>query len=155
MLLTADIYQKSMRLAKYAVLFLVFTFAACFLAEVVSRKRIHPIQYLLIGMAILVFYTLVLSLSEHMHFNHAYLLSAAAVTLIISGYARAILADRRFALTILGLLSILYGYLFIVLQLEDYALLMGSVGLLLILAAVMYLTRGINWYAVEAERDGD
>jgi inner membrane protein len=155
LILTADIYQKSMRLAKYAILFLAFTFAACFFAEIINRQRIHPIQYILIGMAILIFYTLVLSLSEHMHFNYAYMLSAASVTLIISGYARAIIADARFALTIFGLLGILYGYLFIVLQLEDYALLMGSVGLLIILAAVMYLTRRINWYAIEAAHNGD
>jgi inner membrane protein len=84
-----------------------------------------------------------------MHFNFAYLLSAAAVTLIISGYAKAITRNPRFALTILGILAVLYGYLFIVLQLEDYALIMGSIGLLLILAMVMYITRKINWYEIE------
>jgi inner membrane protein len=101
------------------------------------------------GMAILIFYTLVFSLSEHMHFNFAYILSALAVTLIISGYAKAIVANPKFAFTIFGLLTILYSYLFIVLQLEDYALIMGSVGLLIILAIVMYMTRKINWYEVE------
>ncbi len=149
LILTADIYQKSMRLAKYSIMFLVFTFAAFFFSEIVNKQRIHPIQYILVGMAILIFYTLVLSLSEYMHFNFAYLLSAAAVTLIISGYAKAITRNPRFALTILGILAVLYGYLFIVLQLEDYALIMGSIGLLLILAMVMYITRKINWYEIE------
>lgn len=152
LILTADIYQKSTRLAKYSIMFLVFTFAAFFFSEIINKRRVHPIQYILIGMAILIFYTLVLSLSEHMHFNYAYLLSATAVTLMISGYAKAIVSNSRFALTILGILTILYSYLFIVLQLEDYALIMGSIGLLIILAVVMHLTRKINWYAVETEQ---
>lgn len=150
LILTADIYQKSTRLAKYAIMFLVFTFAAFFLSEIINKRRVHPIQYILIGMAILLFYTLVLSLSEHMYFNYAYILSAAAITLIISGYAKTIVPNSRFAATILGILTILYCYLFIVLQLEDYALLMGSIGFLIILAIVMYITRKIDWYEVEA-----
>jgi inner membrane protein len=149
LILTADVYQKSTRLAKYSLMFLVFTFAAFFFSEIINKRRVHPIQYILVGMAILIFYTLVLSLSEHMPFNLAYILSAFAVTGIISGYAKAIVSNSRFALTIAGLLTILYGYLFIVLQLEDYALIMGSVGLLVILAIVMYMTRKINWYEVE------
>jgi inner membrane protein len=155
LILTADIYQKSMRLAKYSIMFLVFTFAAFFFSEIINKQRIHPIQYILIGMSILIFYTLVLSLSEHMRFNYAYILSAASVTLIISGYAKAIISNSRFALTISGILVILYGYLFIVLQLEDYALILGSIGLLIILAIVMYMTRKINWYEVETAQQGN
>ncbi len=149
LMLTADIYQKSMRLAKYSIMFLVFTFATFFFSEIINKQKIHPIQYILIGIAILIFYTLVLSLSEHMHFNYAYILSATSVTLIISGYAKAIISNSRFALTILGILTILYCYLFIVLQLEDYALILGSIGLLVILALVMYITRKIDWYEIE------
>ncbi len=151
LILTADIYQKSTRLAKYSIMFLVFTFAAFFFSEIINKRKVHPIQYILIGMAILLFYTLVLSLSEHMHFNYAYLLSATAVTLMISGYAKAIVSNSRFALTILGMLAVLYSYLYIVLQLEDYALIMGSIGLLIILAVVMYMSRMINWYEIETE----
>ncbi len=149
LILTADVYQKSTRLAKYSLMFLVFTFAAFFFSEIINKRRVHPIQYILVGMAVLIFYTLVLSLSEHMPFNLAYLLSAFAVTCIISGYAKAIVSNGRFALTIFGLLTILYCYLFIVLQLEDYALILGSLGLLVILAVVMFMTRRIDWYAVE------
>jgi len=152
LLLTADIYQKSTRVAKYSIMFLVFTFAAFFFSEIINKRRVHPIQYILIGLAILIFYTLVLSLSEHMHFNYAYILSATAVTLMISGYAKAIVSNSKFALTVLGILVILYSYLFIILQLEDYALIMGSIGLLVILAVVMYMTRKINWYEVETEQ---
>ena len=103
-------------------------------------------------MAILIYYILVLSLSEHIHFNYAYVLSAVSITLIISGYAKAIISNSRFALTISGILAILYCYLFIVLQLEDYALILGSIGLLIILAIVMYMTRKINWYEVETDQ---
>ena len=155
LILTADIYQKSMRLAKYSIMFLVFTFAAFFFSEIINKQRIHPIQYILIGMAIVIFYTLVLSLSEHMHFNYAYILSAASVTLIISGYAKAIISNSKFALTILGILTILYCYLFIVLQLEDYALILGSIGLLIILSMAMYITRKINWYEIETVQQGN
>jgi inner membrane protein len=155
LILTADIYQKSMRLAKYAIIFLFFTFATFFFSEIMNKQRIHPIQYILIGIAILIFYTLVLSLSEHMHFNYAYILSAASVTLMISGYAKAIISNSRFALSVLGILAILYCYLFVVLQLEDYALIMGSIGLFIILAVVMYMTRKINWYEIETDQLGD
>lgn len=155
LILTADIYQKSTRLAKYAIMFLVFTFAAFFFSEIINRQRIHPIQYILIGLAILIFYTLVLSLSEYIHFNYAYILSALSVTLLISGYARAIISNTRFSLTILGILTILYCYLFIVLQLEDYALILGSLGLLSILTLVMYITRRIDWYEVETLQQDD
>lgn len=151
LILTADIYQKSTRLAKYSIMFLVFTFAAFFFSEIINKRRVHPIQYIFIGVAILIFYMLVLSLSEHIHFNYSYILSAIAVTLIISGYAKAIVSNSRFALMILGILTILYSYLFIVLQLEDYALIMGSIGLLIILSIVMYITRKINWYEVETK----
>jgi inner membrane protein len=155
LILMADIYQKSMRLAKYSIMFLLFTFATFFFSEIINKQRIHPIQYILIGMAILIFYTLVLSLSEHMHFNYAYIISAASVTLIISGYAKAIISNSRFALTIFGILTILYCYLFIILQLEDYALIIGSIGLLIILTIVMYITRKINWYEIETSQQGN
>ena len=149
LILMADSYQRSMRLAKYAVMFLFFTFASFFFSEVINKQKIHPIQYILIGIAILIFYTLVLSLSEHMNFNVAYILSSVSVTLIISGFAKAIVKSKKFACMIMAILVVLYGYLFIVLQLEDYALIMGSIGLLVITATVMFMTRKINWYKIE------
>jgi inner membrane protein len=155
LILTADVYQKSTRLAKYSIMFLIFTFAAFFFSEIMNKQRIHPIQYVLIGLAVLIFYALVLALSEHMGFNLAYILSAVSVTLIISGYAKAIISNPRFALTILGILTVLYCYLFIVLQMEDYALISGSIGLFVILAVVMYMTRKINWYEIETDSKGE
>ena len=146
-----DVYQKSMRTAKYALMFIVFTFMAFFISEVMNRLRVHPVQYLLIGLAMIVFYTLLLSISEQVNFGTAYLISAGAVIGLISGYAKAILKNRAVTVMVSGVLAILYAYLYILLQLEDYALLMGSVGLFGVLSAVMYLTRKIDWYAIQPE----
>jgi inner membrane protein len=147
-----DIYQKSMRTAKYALMFIVFTFVAFFISEVMFRLRVHPVQYLLIGLAVIVFYTLLLSISEQAGFGAAYLISAVATIGLITGYARAILRNRSVGWTVGSILSVLYAYLYILLQLEDYALLMGSIGLFAVLSAVMYLTRRIDWYAVQPGR---
>ena len=148
-----DVYQKTTRTSKYALMFIVFTFIAFFIAEVMNRLRVHPVQYLFIGLGIIVFYTLLLSISEHAGFGAAYLISATGVIGLITGYAKAIIKNRWVTLMVGGILAALYAYLYIVLQLVDYALLMGSVGLFLVLAAVMYLTRKIDWYgaAVPAE----
>jgi inner membrane protein len=106
-----------------------------------------------IGLAVILFYVLLLSISEHMNFNGAYILSAMAITFLITGYARGILRDKRFTLTLFSILTVLYSYLFIVIQLEDYALIMGSMGLFAVLSTVMYITRNINWYEL-GKRDG-
>ena len=147
LLITADIYQKSIRISKYALMFIVFTFSAFFFTEIINRKRVHPIQYLLIGLAVTLFYVLLLSISEHLNFDAAYLLSAGAITCLITGYSQGILRNKYFTLTVCALLLILYAYLYIVLQLEDYALLMGALGLFAVLTTVMYLTRKVDWYA--------
>ena len=144
-----DIYQKSMRTAKYALMFIVFTFVAFFISEVVCRLRVHPVQYLLIGLAAIVFYALLLSISEHAGFGAAYLVSAVATVGLITGYAVAILKNRTASWMVGSILAILYAYLYILLQLEDYALLMGSIGLFAVLCAVMYLTRKIDWHAAQ------
>ena len=148
LLITANIYQKSIRVSKYALMFIIFTFSAFFFSEIISKKRVHPIQYILIGLAIILFYSLLLSISEHLNFDFAYILSALVTTTIITGYSKAILKNNRFTLTVCGILIILYSYLYIVLQLEDFALIMGSVGLLIVLSAVMYITRKIDWYSL-------
>jgi inner membrane protein len=149
LLITADIYQKTIRISKYALMFIVFTFSAFFFTEVINKKSVHPIQYLLIGLAVILFYVLLLSISEHLNFDYAYLVSAGAVTLLITGYSQGILKNRYFTLTVFAILSILYAYLYIVLQLEDYALLMGAVGLFAVLGTIMYITRTIDWYSLE------
>jgi len=153
LLIPADIYQKSIRISKYAVMFIVFTFAAFFFSEIITKKRVHPIQYLLIGLAIILFYVLLLSISEHVNFDYAYIVSALAITTIITGYSKGILRNNRFTTTVFGILVILYAYLYIVLQLEDYALIMGSIGLFIVLTTVMYLTREIDWYSLDRDHN--
>jgi inner membrane protein len=147
-----DQYQQTTRSVKYAVLFIALTFLSFFLMEILYEKRLHPMQYLLVGSGLVLFYILLLSLSEHMTFSLSYIISSMALIMLISLYARAILKDRRFMGVIAAVLVSLYGFLFINLQLEDYALLLGSVGLFLILAAVMYLTRNLDWYNLYPSR---
>ena len=153
--LAIDEYQKTMRTAKYAIMFLALTFLSFFMAEVLTRRVIHPIQYVLIGLALVIFYTLLLSISEQINFNRAYILSAAAIILLITGYTRSVLANWTATGIIFGILSILYGFLYIILQLQDYALLLGSVGLFVILGLVMFITRKIDWFAIGGGTDDD
>ncbi len=127
-------------------MFVVFTFAAFFLTEILSKKKIHPIQYMLIGLSIVLFYVLLISISEHLNFDYAYLISATVITALITLYSSAIVKSRHFTITLCGILIILYSYFYIVLQLEDYALLMGSIGLFAVLSTVMYITRKVDWY---------
>lgn len=143
-----DEYQQAMRSAKYAVLFIILTLVAFFLTEVINRVRVHPIQYMLIGSAICLFYVLLLSISEHSSFGLAYVISATASVLLVSAYSRSVLRSLPIALTIGGLMSFLYSFLYITLQQEDYALLIGSIGMFVVLAVVMYLTRRIDWYGL-------
>ena len=156
LLLPVDEYQKNMRTAKYAIMFIGLTFLSFFMIELLNRRTLHPIQYLLISFALLVFYTLLLSLSEHLLFKYAYLLASIGTIILITGYTKSVLKNNLQTVIILSILILLYGYLYIVLQLQDFALLMGSIGLFVILATVMFLTRKIDWFSImnqEAEPD--
>lgn len=154
LIITADVYQQATRTAKYAVLFILLTFTTFFFSEIINRRRLHPIQYLLVGFALLIFYSLLIALSEHIRFGYAYLISSAAVVGLITFYARWALGSVRLAALVGGILVILYGYLYTLLQLEDYALLMGSIGLFVALACVMYVTRRIDWYGNDTDAEG-
>ncbi len=127
-------------------MFIGITFLMYFMMEVLGTRAIHPIQYLLVGLALLVFYTLLLAISEHMPFGYAYLIASAAIIGQITLYSKSVLGRLSLMGIVAGVLVILYGFLYIVLQLEDYALLLGSVGIFAILALVMYLTRKVDWY---------
>ncbi|TAE27274.1 MAG: cell envelope integrity protein CreD [Candidatus Kapaibacterium sp.] len=151
--LAIDEYQKTMRTAKYAIMFLALTFLAFFMAEILTRRVIHPIQYVLIGLGLVIFYTLLLSFSEQFNFNRAYIVSSAAIIVLITGYTRSVLSNWTATGIIFGILTILYGFLFIILQLQDYALLLGSCGLFVILGLVMYITRNIDWFAIGGKPD--
>lgn len=144
----ADTYQLVTRSAKYAVLFISLTFLVYFLVEVLGAYRLHSIQYLLIGLSNCIFYLLLLSLSEHINFNLAYCLSACSSTLLISLYSKSIFQNTFRAALVFLVLVALYVYLFITLQSEGFALVTGSIGLFVIMALLMYLTRNTNWHAL-------
>ncbi len=143
-----DAYRQTDRAIKYGVLFLVLTFATYFLFEVVCQARLHPFQYLLIGCALCLFYLSLLSFSEVITFAQAYLIASISTISVIVLYTRAILGRLRKSApyTIGGLLSVLYTYLYVMLQQESYALLSGTIGLFVMLACIMYVTRNIDWY---------
>lgn len=150
LLQTNSFYQKIQRTVKYAILFLSFTFAAVFISERLTKINIHPVQYILTGIASMLFYVMLLSLSEHLAFNISYVLTTSLITLLISAYAKGIFKLTKVAVTLGGVSSLLYLFLFVTLQQEDYALLMGSSGLFIVLAIVMYLTRNIS-HELDAE----
>ena len=146
LLIPVDHYQKSMRSAKYAIMFILLTFLVFLFTEILNGFKIHPVQYLLVGLALIIFYTLLLSISEQLGFTTAYLLSSAAIILLISLYSKTIFKENRLMALLAGILIILYGFLFVILRSEDYALLIGSVGLFIVLCVIMYLSRKIKWY---------
>jgi inner membrane protein len=127
----------------------LLTFLSLWLFEVLARRRIHSLQYLLVGAAMCLFYLLLLSMSEHIGFLPAYGIASLAVVGLVTTYCVAVLKGAGPALAVGGILTGLYGYLYILLNNEDYALLIGSVGLFLILAAVMYLTRRTDWHSTD------
>lgn len=139
-------YQQSMRSAKYAILIILLTFGVIFFTEIMNKTRIHALQYLLVGLALCLFYSLLLSFSEHIGFNPAYLLSAALTIILVGGYMLGITKKKKPSLIMSGLLSVLYLYIFVLIQLETFALLAGSLGLFIILAMVMYFSKKIDWF---------
>ena len=147
-LIPANIYQVNQRTVKYSFLIVLLTFAGFFLAELFFKLRLHPFQYLLIGVSLSVFYLLLLSLSEYLLFNFAFLLSASSIILLIGGYCSVVLQQRKRGILTAFLFSILYGFIFILVKAEQTSLLMGAIGIWLTLALIMYLTRKIDWYKV-------
>ncbi|WP_248742229.1 MULTISPECIES: cell envelope integrity protein CreD [unclassified Pseudomonas] len=143
-----DQYLKSDRAIKYALLFIVLTFAGFFLFEVLKSLAVHPVQYALVGVALAFFYLLLLSLSEHIGFALAYLLSASGCVLLIGFYVCHVLRSVRHGLSFSAGLAALYGLLYGLLSAEDYALLMGSLLLFGLLGVFMVLTRNLDWYGV-------
>jgi inner membrane protein len=152
--LPVDHYHKTTRAIKYAVLFIVLTFAAFFLFEILNRLRIHPFQYLLIGFAMSLFYLLLLSLSEHVGFPASYAAASFVTIGLIIGYTSHLLAERKRSFFFAGLLALLYGCLYVLLRLEDLALLIGVLVLLAVLGLLMFITRKIDWYSVRLKGDG-
>jgi len=145
LIIAVDEYQKSERSAKYGFMVIGLTLLVFLLIQLVSRIYIHPFQYIMIGLALVMFYTLLISISEHSSFLKAYAIAAGAVLGLITIYSRAILQGFKFPLLVCASLASLYGFIYIIIQLENYALLVGSIGLFLILAIVMFASRKIDW----------
>ncbi|MCR9252210.1 MAG: cell envelope integrity protein CreD [bacterium] len=144
--IAANEYQKSTRSAKYALLILFLTFITYFLVEVLGKKKIHPVQYGIVGLALIIFYTLLLSISEYLSFNFAYGIAALVIIVSIAGYSASIFQSAKRGVSMGGFLSLVYFFIFIILQSQDFSLLIGSIGLFVTLVAVMYFSRNVNWY---------
>jgi inner membrane protein len=142
----ADPYQSVERSLKYALLFLGLVLLSYFVFEVTTGKRVHPAQYILVGIAQVIFYLLLLSLSERIGFGLAFLASGAATVVLLSTNAGWVFSSAQQAARALVSFSILYSLIYLLLRLEDNALLIGSLASFLVIAATMYLTRRIDWY---------
>lgn len=142
----ADQYAKAQRTVKYAILIIGLTFSLFFIVEMMQKKPVHPVQYVLIGMALVIFYTLLLSISEFVPFDIAYLIAMLSTISLVALYAKGHFGNWRAAGIFAGILTLLYGFIFVLIRLEDTALLVGSIGLFIILSIAMYASRKVNWY---------
>ena len=143
-----DVYTQADRASKYGILFVLLTFVGFVLFELIKRLKIHPLQYLLVGLALAIFFLLLLSLSEHIPFLWAYLASAAACIGLQGFYLSGALHSWKRGLGFSTMLTLLYGVLYLLLDSENNALLLGSLLLFSILAAIMWITRKVDWYDV-------
>ena len=141
-----DVYQRGERAVKYALLFIALTFLTFFAWEQLSRVRLHPLQYLLVGLSLSMFYLLLIALSEHLLFLVAYLVAATALVLLIAIYIAGALSSMRRGAIAGSAMTVVYGLLYALVLSEDYALLLGAIILFAALATVMLATRKIDWY---------
>lgn len=139
-------YQKTSRVAKYGILVIILTFASLFFTEIIKKQRIHLIQYILIGAAMVLFYSLLLAFSEHFGFNSAYLISGGATILLITSFIYMITKNRNTALLFAGILGLFYTFIYVLMQLRDYSLIVGTIGIFIILAVLMRVSTKVNWY---------
>jgi inner membrane protein len=154
LLVPVDEYQKTMRTSKYGLMIIALTFLSFFMIELFSKKVIHPIQYLLVGLALLIFYSILLAISEYILFQYSYLISTLLIIALIGFYIKSIYKSKQIASIITGMLFMFYGFMYVILQLQDYSLLLGTLVLLIILAAIMFFTRNINWFEIfSSKRD--
>ena len=146
LLIPVDQYQKSIRTSKYGVLVILLTFVALFLVEITQKIRIHPFQYILIGAALTIYYTLLLSFSEHVGYNIAYGIASLATVVLISLYSITFFQNTKLTILFFILLMIFYAFIFVIILQQDFSLLLGSLGLFLIVGLLMYFSRKVNWY---------
>jgi inner membrane protein len=143
--LPVDQYQKTMRTSKYAIFIILLTFISLFLTEVIRKQPIHMFNYILIGAAMVIYYTLLLSFSEQVGYNMAYLIASVSTIALISVFISSLLKNGRAAILFAFILSVFYAFIFVIIQLEDLALMVGSIALFIIIAVLMYFSRKINW----------
>jgi inner membrane protein len=146
LLIPVDQYQKSIRTAKYAILMILLTFVALLLVEITQKIRIHPFQYILVGAALIIYYTLLLSFSEHMGYDVAYLIASISTVVLISLYSTTFLKKRSLVLLFSALLVVFYSFIFVIILQQDFSLLLGSIGLFIIVGLLMYFSRKVKWY---------
>ncbi|WP_298327141.1 cell envelope integrity protein CreD [Asticcacaulis sp.] len=144
-------YQSVGRSLKYALLFVGLVFLTYFLFESTSKKELHPAQYILVGLAQITFYLLLLSFAERIGFDAAFVVAAGATVTLIAGYAGLIFHSRWRFMAAFAVFSALYALIYVLMRMEDYALLVGACSAFLVIAAVMVLTRNINWYSNRIE----
>lgn len=143
--LPVDQYQKTMRCSKYSLLIIMLTFISLFLTELIGKQKIHVFNYILIGAAMIIYYTLLLSFSEQIGFNPAYLIASAATIGLIATFLASLLKNRKAAILFSFILTLFYTFIYVIIQLEDLALMIGSIALFIIVAVLMYFSRKINW----------
>lgn len=144
---TVDSYRSINRSLKYVLLFLGLVFLTYFIFEVTTGKRVHPAQYLLVGTAQIIFYLLLLSIAEKIGFDLAYLIAAGATVALLSVNAGWIFTSSSQGMKALAVFSLLYALIYMLLRLEDDALLIGAIASFAAVAAAMYFTRKIDWYS--------
>lgn len=145
LIIPIDDYQKTERTSKYGFMIIGLTLLVFLLIQIISKIPIHPFQYFMIGLALVMFYTLLISISEHQNFLIAYLIAGVSVVGLITAYSKTILKNKKFPLLIFGSLAALYSFIFVIIQLENYALLVGSIGLFIILGIIMFTSKKIDW----------
>ena len=151
--LPVDHYQKSWRSSRYGLLFIALTFLVLIFLEITGRESIHIFHYFLVSLGLVLFFSLLNSLSEQVGFNLAYLISSAATILMISVFTRTLFREKKRALIVFGMLVILYSFIFVLLTLNDFAYLAGNIGLFLLLSVVMMLSGRIRLFKTEIENE--
>lgn len=144
-ILPVDQYQQTMRSAKYAILVILLTFISLFFTEILNKRKVHLLQYVLIGAAMTIYYTLLLSFSEQVGFTIAYVIASVATVALVGTFIAALLNKKKPAIIFSSILSVFYSFIFVIIQLQDLALLFGSIGLFIVVAVLMYLSAKIDW----------
>src|SRR5690606_10835641 len=144
-LLPVDQYQKNMRSAKYAMLIILLTFVSLLFTEFITKSFVNIVQYVLIGLAMVVYYTLLLSFSEQLGFTWAYIIASLATIILIGSFISTILKKGKSAMLLTGILAVFYIFIYVIIQLQEMALLVGSIGLFIVIAMLMYASSKISW----------